>query len=165
MNLSAPGPKPGNTSTNMAGPREDIFSYPMFRDLERAQTPFEGLAAHTSIPASLAYGDTTTTGRATLVSGAYFRVLGLTPALGRLLGAGDDGAVGSAPQAVLGYDYWQRALGGAPDVLGRTLRINGQGLTIVGCRAAGLCRHHLRRAPRRLRADHAALGAAAARAR
>lgn len=137
VNLSAPGPKPGNTSTNMAGPREDIFSYPMFRDLERAQTPFEGLAAHTSIPASLAYGDTTTTGRATLVSGAYFRVLGLAPALGRLLGAADDGAAGSAPHAVLGYDYWQRALGGAPDVIGRMLRINGQGLTIVGVAPRG----------------------------
>lgn len=137
VNLRAAGPKPGSTSTNAAGPREDILSYPMFRDLERAQTPFAGLAAHTGIPANLAYGEVTTSGRVMLVSGAYFNVLGLQPALGRLLGAADDGAVGSAPQAVLSFDYWQRTLGGSPAVLGHALLVNGQALTIVGVAPQG----------------------------
>ena len=47
VNLSSPGPKQGNSSCNNAGGCDEIFSYPMFRDLERAQTvAFAGLAAH-----------------------------------------------------------------------------------------------------------------------
>src|SRR6187401_836598 len=46
VNLSAPGPKPGSTNCNQAGGCDTVFSYPMFRDLERAQTSFTGIAAH-----------------------------------------------------------------------------------------------------------------------
>src|SRR6187455_489972 len=48
VNLSAPGPKAGSTSCSQAGPCEDVFSYAMFRDLEREQTVFTGVAAHRS---------------------------------------------------------------------------------------------------------------------
>ena len=53
VNLSAPGPKPGSTSCDDAGPCEAVFSYPMFRDLEKAQTVFTGIAAHRSFGANL----------------------------------------------------------------------------------------------------------------
>jgi len=46
VNLSAPGPKPGSQSCNDAGDCNAVFSYAMFRDLERVQTGFAGLAAH-----------------------------------------------------------------------------------------------------------------------
>jgi len=46
VNLGAPGPKPGSTQCSQAGDCEQVFSYPMFRDLERAQTVFTGIAAH-----------------------------------------------------------------------------------------------------------------------
>lgn len=46
VNLSAPGPKPGNQTCNQSGDCDTVFTYPMYRDLERAQTVFEGLAAH-----------------------------------------------------------------------------------------------------------------------
>ena len=49
VNLEAPPPKPGNTSCNQAGDCDRVFSYPMFRDLERAQTVFTGLAAHVPV--------------------------------------------------------------------------------------------------------------------
>jgi predicted permease len=137
VNLSAPGLKPGNTSSNNAGPREDIFSYPMFRDLERRQTTFAGLAAHRSMPVNVAYGDRSESGNAMLVSGAYFPVLGLQPALGRLLGPQDDGAIGASPVAVLSHAYWQNELGGASDVVGRGISVNGQPLTIVGVAPEG----------------------------
>ena len=55
VNLGAPGPKLGSTSCNSAGPCEDVFSYPMFRDLERLQTSFTGIAAHVLFSANLAY--------------------------------------------------------------------------------------------------------------
>ena len=42
VNLAAPGPKPGSTSCSQAGDCDTVFSYAMFRDLERIQTPFTG---------------------------------------------------------------------------------------------------------------------------
>ena len=78
-----PGPKLGSTSNNSAGPREDIFSYPMFRDLQREQTSFVGIAAHRSLGVNIAHRTQTESGDAMLVSGSYFPVLGLQPAMGR----------------------------------------------------------------------------------
>ena len=72
-------------SCGIAGECEDVFSYPMFRDLERAQTVFTGIAAHVIFGANLAYQGQTMNGDGVLVSGSYFPVLGLQPALGRLL--------------------------------------------------------------------------------
>ena len=85
VNLSAPGPKPGSTSCDDAGGCQDVFSYPMFRDLERAQTVFTGIAAHRSFGANLLWRGHAMSGEGMLVSGSYFPVLGLRPALGRLL--------------------------------------------------------------------------------
>ena len=90
VNLSAPGPKPGSQSCNNAGDCDDVFSYPMFRDLEKAQTGFAGVAAHRLFGASLSAQGQTMSGDGMLVSGSYFSVLGLRPALGRLLGPDDD---------------------------------------------------------------------------
>ena len=94
VNLAAPGPKPGGTSCNNAGGCDEVFSYPMFRDLERLQTPFAGIAAHRTFGANLAYRGETLAGEGIFVSGSYFGVLGLIPAVGRLLGADDDRAGG-----------------------------------------------------------------------
>ena len=55
VNLGAPGPKPGSNSCSNQGPCSEVFSYPMFKDLQRVQTTFEGLAAHREFDASLAY--------------------------------------------------------------------------------------------------------------
>ncbi len=57
-----------------------------------------------------------------LVTSNYFSVLGLTPALGRVLGPQDDGD-GAEPAAVLTHDYWTRVFGADPGVLGRTVRL------------------------------------------
>ena len=62
VNLGAPGPKPGSTSCNTAGTCDEVFSYPMFRDLERVQTSFTGIAAHRLFGANLAYAGRTTNG-------------------------------------------------------------------------------------------------------
>ncbi len=53
VDLSAPGPKPGSQSCNNAGGCDVVFSYPMFRDLERGQTVFTGIAAHRLFGANL----------------------------------------------------------------------------------------------------------------
>jgi predicted permease len=140
VNLGSPGPKAGTTSSNTAGDTDAIFSYPMFRDLERAAAPraaLEGIAAHRGFEANLAVGGRTFDGRGVLVSGGYFPLLGLTPALGRLLGPADDRAVGGGPVAVLGYDYWNTKLGADAGVVGRAIVVNGRPLTVVGVAPRG----------------------------
>ena len=132
VNLAAPGPKPGSQSCGQAGGCDEVFSYPMFRDLERQQTSFTGLAAHVGFGANLAYRGETMSGEGTFVSGSYFGVLGMQPALGRLIGSTDDRAAGESPIVVLGHDYWRTRFDGDPDVIDETLIVNGQALTIVG---------------------------------
>jgi putative ABC transport system permease protein len=137
VNLSAPGPKPGSTSCNQAGDCDQVFSYAMFRDLERAQTPFTGIAAHVSFGANISARGHTENGDGLLVSGSYFPVLGLTPALGRLLGPEDDTAPGEPHVVVLSYAYWQTRFGLDPGVLAQPLVVNGQTMTIVGVAPRG----------------------------
>src|SRR5689334_5055187 len=120
VNLVAPPPKPGNQSCNQASTRgncDDVFSYPMFRDLERVQTVFTGLAAHRAFEVNLAYNGHTINGEGMLVSGSYFPVLGVQPALGRLIAPGDDRVPGESPVVVLSYGYWATEFGADPNAL------------------------------------------------
>src|SRR5262249_24147706 len=109
----------------------------MFRDLERVQTPFTGIAAHLSFRANMAAGSPTENGEGLLVSGGYFPVLGLAPAIGRLLGPDDDRTPGESHVIVLSHTYWQRRFGGDPTVLNRSITVNGQVMTIVGVAPRG----------------------------
>jgi predicted permease len=132
VNLSAPGPKPGSTSCNQAGDCEAVFSYPMFRDIETAETAFSGVAAHRLFGANVAYNGITLNGDGMMVSGSYFQLLGLRPTLGRLLGPADDETVGAHHVAVIGHSFWEGRLGADPGIIGRTVIVNGQPLTVVG---------------------------------
>jgi predicted permease len=137
VNLAAPGPKPGSQSCGQAGDCEAVFSYLMFHDLERVQTPFTGIAAHVSFGANLSARGQTQNGDGMLVSGSYFPVLGLNPAIGRLLTPDDDRGPGASPVVVLSYAFWQSRFGADPAVLNQTLIVNGQTLTIVGVAPKG----------------------------
>jgi putative ABC transport system permease protein len=137
VNLSAPGPKPGSQSCGEAGDCEVVFSYPMFRDLQKVQTDFTDIAAHVGFSANLAYEGQTSSSQGLLVSGSYFPVLELQPALGRLLNANDDQLVGESRVVVLSYDYWASRFGDDPSVLNKQLIVNGQSLTIVGVAPKG----------------------------
>jgi predicted permease len=131
VNLSDPGPRPRGMrlGSNAGG---TVFSYPMFRDLERAQEPFVGIAAHRDFGTSLSTGEQSQPATGLYVSGSYFPLLGLQPALGRLLGPQDDAVDGQADSVVLSHAYWQSQFGGDSGALGRTLLVNGVPLTIVG---------------------------------
>ena len=82
-----------------------------------------GMAASGTATAEAVLGHSVTTN--------YFAVLGVLPARGRLFAEGDGNA------AVLNHDYWTRRLGGDDSVVGRTLQINGQPVTVVGVAAPG----------------------------
>src|SRR6266540_6360025 len=132
VNLAAPGPKPGSNSCNTAGDCDAVFSYPMFRDLEKAQTVFTGIAGHRIFSANLAYAKQTINAQGMLVSGSYFTVLGLRPTVGRLIGPGADPAPGESRVVVLSHGYWQRQFASNENVLNQPMIVNGETMTIVG---------------------------------
>ncbi len=132
VKLGAPGPKPGSTNCNDAGPCSVVFSYPMFRDLEKAQTVFTGIAGHSTFGANFTYKTQTDNGQGLYVTGSYFPVLGVRAHIGRLLTVDDDRNLGAHPVAVLSYPYWESKLGADSSVLNTQITIRGQSFTIVG---------------------------------
>jgi putative ABC transport system permease protein len=128
------GPRQGSISSDEQG---SPFSYRAFRELQAQQTPFSGLAGSRGAAANLSYRGSAISGSAQLVSGNYFDVLGVRPALGRLLGEADDTSIGGHPVVVLAHAYWKTHFGSSPAVLNDTLVVNGHAMTIVGVSAAG----------------------------
>ena len=70
------------------------------------------------------------------VSGAFFKTLGVTPALGRLIDEQDDRPGCGSPAAVISYPFWQRKFGGDRHVLGKKISLTGRPVEIVGVTAA-----------------------------
>jgi predicted permease len=135
--LTSPGEfKGGRNSTNDSGGMEYIFSYPMFRELEKHPQGLSGIAAFRSLGANLSFRTQTVAGEILVVSGGYFPTLGLRPTMGRVLTREDDTGAGNAA-AVLSYGYWTDRLGGESNVLNQPLRINGQTFTVVGVAPKG----------------------------
>jgi len=131
--ITSPGPRPGGTSTSGAGRNEAVFSYPLFRDLERfTNVGLSSIVAHRDFSVNLAYRSQTEHGEGLIVSGAYFSTLGLIPAAGRMLTPDDDRVPDGQPVVVLSHTYWTNRFGAGPGIIGDTLYINGQPMTIVG---------------------------------
>jgi predicted permease len=123
--------KGGRNSTNDSGGGEFIFSYPMFRELEKHSQGLSGIGAFRALEANLSFGKQTVAGSMLVVSGGYFPTLGVRPLMGRMLTPQDDAGAGNAV-AVLSYGYWNDRLGGETAVLNQPLRVNGQMFTVVG---------------------------------
>ncbi len=114
------------------GQHFDVFSYPNYADVRDRSRVFAALAAHQNVTVSLSTeGDSENT-PAELVTGNYFSVFTVSPALGRALQPSDDVSEGAHPLAVISHGLWKRRYGASPDVLGRVLHINGHPYTIVG---------------------------------
>lgn len=110
------------------------FSYPMFRELARGQRVFSELLAWSQSVFSVEVDGELSQNAACAVTGNYYSELGAAPLLGRLVAPADeDASNGSTSQvAVLSYEFWRRRFGGASDVLGKQIRIEGQPFTIIG---------------------------------
>jgi predicted permease len=138
VNFKSPGPQNGSNSCNMAGDCDEVFSYPMFRDLERANTSFSGIAGHFIFGVNVAMpGQTAINGQGVFVSGSYFPILGVRAALGRLLTRNDDQVIGGHYVTVLSYAFWQNQLGADPSVVGKQIVVNGHPMTILGVAPEG----------------------------
>src|SRR5688572_1855562 len=136
--VTSPGPKPGSRSTDdFSGGVDAIFSYPLFRDLERLEDDGLRLAAHGSFGANIAYEGQSAEAGGLLVSGHYFPALGITPAIGRLIGPEDDRVPGGHPVVVLSDEFWRTRFGADPGIVNRTLIVNGGAMTIIGVAPRG----------------------------
>ena len=94
---------------------------------------FAATAAHEMFPVDLSTGGTRPERYwAGIVTNNYFSMLGVNPILGRTFTAHDDRAYGSAPEVVLGYDLWRSRFQGDPGIVGRTISVNRQPLTVIG---------------------------------
>ena len=128
--LHAPGPITGRASSD--GDVTESFSYPMYKGLRDGATNAIALIARSSSDASLASQGQTERGRLELVTGNYFDVLGVAPAVGRVFTQDDDKNPGGDQLAVLSYNYWTRHFAADPNVLNKTILVNNVPMTIVG---------------------------------
>ena len=96
---------------------------------------FSGLFSWSSLQLNTATGGEVRNADTLWVSGEAFDVLGVRPAIGRLIAPDDDRPGCGSPPAVLSYAYWQRAFGGNPSALGQTVRLDGRQFDIVGVTA------------------------------
>lgn len=116
---------------------DESFSYPVYCDLKRSLDRFENLVGFYSAPANVEERGRAERVISELVTGDYFTTLGLAPHLGRLISPADDARPGAHPFAVLTHPYWQSRFGSDLSVVGRTLRVNGYPLTIIGVAPPG----------------------------
>jgi len=112
-------------SADEDGQSINAFSYPQYVYLrEHARTM--DVIAYGNITLNLSSSDIAVAPTGKLVSDNYFRVLGVQPAVGRMLAAGDENV------AVIGHAFWKSRFGGDPAIVGRTANLNGVAFTIVG---------------------------------
>ena len=110
------------------------LSYPDYRDLRDRAESFAGLAAYRVLVASFAHrrDEPAQTRLGLVVTGNFFDVLELRPALGRFFLPEEDRVPGRDPVIVLAHDTWIDQFGGDPAVVGRSVRLAGLDLTVVG---------------------------------
>lgn len=113
------------------------FSYPDFRDIRDHDTSFSGMLAYRFGFAGIGDGRSVERVSASFVTGNYFTLLGLKPALGRLILPSDGNVASANPVIVLGYSYWQSRFGGSPSVIGRQVSLDGHAVTIIGVAPKG----------------------------
>ncbi len=117
------------------------WNYPDYRAMRDHNPAFAGMAGYSLGLTPLGIQAAGTAGTelsyGIFVSGNYFDVLGVSPALGHMFNAADDRAPGASPCVVLSYSYWQSHFNSDMQAIGRTLRVNGYPLTVIGVAPPG----------------------------
>ena len=133
-----PVPHSGNVVT-LAGTTHDSmiedFSYREYLDIRDKTKSYDGVIAYAEMQAVGFSTDPTATPRVKggmMVSGNFFRVLGVEPRLGRGFREDEDQVPGRDAVVVLGPDFWHHEFAGDPAVVGRTVRLNGTPFTVIG---------------------------------
>jgi predicted permease len=133
-----PVPRPGEIVTLVGTTRDtglEDFSWREYLDIRDQTRSYSGVVANAplgSVGFSANAGETPRIKGGMLVSGNYFRVLGVEPKLGRGFREEEDQVPGRDAVTVLGPDFWKREMGGDPAAVGKTVRLNGTDFTVVG---------------------------------
>ena len=106
-------------------------SYPDYLDLKARNSVFTDMIGYSPMFAAVSLSDRPRLVLGQVVTANHFQMLGIHPALGRLLVPEDD-RPGAERVVALSYRMWQREFGGDPNVVGRPLALRGQAYTIVG---------------------------------
>jgi predicted permease len=118
-------------------PRFNNHSIPTYEQLRDGPPVFDAIAAMSLMRPDVSATPERRSAQGLAVSGTFFDVVGVEPAIGRLIGPDDDRRGVSEPVAVLEYHYWQSAFGGRRDVIGQTIPLDGKPFTIVGVTEQG----------------------------
>ncbi|HZM58241.1 MAG TPA: ABC transporter permease, partial [Vicinamibacterales bacterium] len=115
------------------GPGFNPMSHPTIEDLRKG-TPqvFSGIVASAIAVAQIDHAGVSGSVMGEALTGGAFTLLGIEPQLGRDIRPDDDLARGGHPVVMLSHGYWQRAFGGDPQVVGRTLQMGRRRYTIIG---------------------------------
>jgi len=110
-----------------------LLSFLNFKEFRETTHSFSHLLGHSN-PMAITMTDEREPRRifVELVTANYFDTLGLNPFMGRFFFSSEDTTPGTAAVAVLGYSAWQSRFGGAPDIVGRTIKLNNTPFTIIG---------------------------------
>jgi putative ABC transport system permease protein len=119
-------------TTDKKNPGFAALSHLNWKDYRQELTAFEGVLGYDWTPMSVSTGGEARFTFGQLVSGNYFDLLGIRPAIGRALRPPDDEVPGRDAVAVLSWSYWQKHFGGDPSAIGRTIAVNAIPFTIVG---------------------------------
>ena len=115
-----------------------MHSYPLYQDLQQKAEPLAEVLCRRLVPASVSIDNQTERLEAEMVSGNYFSMLGVTPAVGRLFNSREDDQVYQGhPVVVLSHTYWVNRFAKDPTVVGRKILVNDYPMTIVGVSAEG----------------------------
>ena len=112
------------------------FSYPNFQDLREQAAAFANLAAHNLTLVGIGDGEATRRVFADAITANYFETFGVPLALGRAFTVAEEQPGANLPVAIVSHEYWV-SVGRRPDILGETILVNAEPLTIVGVAAAG----------------------------
>jgi predicted permease len=107
------------------------FSYPNFGDIRELNTTFTSVMAHDLTMVGLADGDVTRRVFAEFATADYFETFGVDAFRGRFFTPAEEVLGSGIPVAVVSYEHWRKA-GSDPELVGTTVTVNGQALTIVG---------------------------------
>ena len=133
-----PVPHPGGVVTLVGTSHDnsfDSFSYREYLDIRAYTKSYDGVIANASLGTVGFSADPAASPRARagmMVSGNYFRVLGVEPRLGRGIREDEDQVPGRDAVVVLGPDFWKTEFASDPRVVGRTVRLNGRDFTVIG---------------------------------
>jgi putative ABC transport system permease protein len=130
--LQQRGPHNGNNMGSRA------HSYPIYKDFQQRATPLSEVICRRQVAASVSVDNQTERLDVEMVSGNYFTMLRVKPAVGRVFNSKEDDQIYRGhPVVVLNYDYWASRFARDPGVVGKKILVNNYPMTIVGVSAAG----------------------------